>query len=130
MDSSAIWRIQRDPAVGERWRASIEAGELRSCEPQRIEFRRSSRNLDEFEQMSADLTTFYPDISVPKGVWRWIEAAQLVLVREGALRAFSLVDLLVCGAAAAHGLTVLHDDHDFEVAARHLTDVHARRVAS
>ena len=59
---------------------------------------------------------------------RWIDAAQHTLVRAGSLRAFGVVDLLVCGTSVQHGLTVLHDDNDFETAARHLTDVRARRV--
>lgn len=39
-----------------------------------------------------------------------------------------VVDLLVCGTAAIQGLVVLHDDADYELAARHLPDVTARRV--
>ena len=128
IDSSAVWRIQRDPGVRERWQPAIEAGEVRSCSPQRIEFCRSARNVVEFEQMSGDLLAFYPDVTVPKAIWRWIDVAQHVLIRAGALRAFSLVDLLICGTAAQHGLHILHDDGDFVVAARHLTDVRQRRA--
>lgn len=128
VDSSALWRIQRDEPVRERWQAAIEAGEALSCSPQRIEFCRSARNLTEFEQMTLDLATFYPDAPVPKGIWRWIGAAQHTLVRAGSLRAFSLVDLMVCGVAAHHGLQILHDDGDFVLAARHLSDVRQRRV--
>jgi predicted nucleic acid-binding protein len=127
-DSSALWRIQRDADVREQWRPAIESGEVRSCSPQRIEMCRSARSAAEFETMSRDLLLFYPDVPVPKGIWRWIDAAQHALARAGALRAFSLVDLLVCGVAAQHGLVVLHDDHDFETADRYLTDVRQRRA--
>ena len=78
--------------------------------------------------MSRDLGIFYPDVAVPKGVWRWIDAAQHALARAGALRALPVVDLLLCGVAAQHGLEILHDDRDFVVAARHLTDVRQRRI--
>ena len=128
VDSSALWRIQRDPSVRERWRAAVEAGDVRSCSPQRVEMCRSARSLVEFEQMASDLGTFYPDVPVPKGVWRWIEAAQHTLARAGVLRAFSVVDLLICGVGAQHGLEVLHDDGDFLTAARHLTDVRQHRI--
>lgn len=101
---------------------------MRSCAPQRIELCRSARNISEFEQMSGDLIGFYPDVSVPKDVWRWIDSAQRTLARAGVLRAFSLVDLLICGVAAQRWLTVLHDDNDFVTAARHLTDVQQRRI--
>lgn len=128
VDSSAVWRIQREGDTRKRWHAAIESGELLSCGPQRIAMSRSARTALEFDAMSRDLSTFYPDVPVPKGAWRWIDAAQYTLVRAGALRAFSLVDLLVCAVSAHHGLTVLHDDADFETASRSLTDVRQRRV--
>lgn len=76
-------------------------------------------------QMFRDL---YPDVPVPNSAWRWVDAAQYRLAGAGAARALSAVDLLVCATAAASGLVVLHDDADYELAARHLPDVRARRV--
>lgn len=70
----------------------------------------------------------YPDVPVPKTVWRWVESAQHQLAGVGAARALSVVDLLICGTAATRGLVVLHDDADYELAERHLPDVHTRRV--
>jgi predicted nucleic acid-binding protein len=40
----------------------------------------------------------------------------------------SVADLLVAATAAHHGLVVLHDDSDFAVAARHVTDLVERRI--
>ena len=37
-------------------------------------------------------------------------------------------DLLVFGTAAITGLAILRDDADYELAARHLTDIQTRRV--
>lgn len=128
VDSSALWRIQRDARIRERWRPAIEAGEVGSCGPQRIELLRSARHVAEFDEMGRDLTLHYPDVPVPKRIWRWAGSAQHTLVTAGVNRAFSLVDLLICGIAAQHGLVVLHDDQDFETAARYLTDVRERRV--
>ena len=82
----------------------------------------------EFDQMGRDLTLQYPDVPVPKTIWRWADAAQHALVRAGSIRAFSLVDLLICGTAAQTGRVVLHDDRDFETAAQHLSDVRQRRI--
>lgn len=70
----------------------------------------------------------YPDTPVPKGAWRWIESAQYRLVRHGAHRALSAVDLLICATAAHYGLVVLHDDNDFTTAASRLPDVRERNV--
>lgn len=72
----------------------------------------------------------YPDVPVPKSVWRWIDAAQHRLAGVGAVRGLSIVDLLVCGTATLTGLVVLHDDADYEIAARHIPDVQVRRVVS
>ena len=78
-------------------------------------------------QMFSDI---YPDVPVPKSVWRWVDSAQHRLASAGSVRALSVVDLLVCGTAAARGLVVLHDDADYELAARNLPEVRARRVVS
>lgn len=129
IDSSALWRIRRDAALAERWVAEVSGGSVRSCEPQRAEFRRSSRNTVEFDEFNDQFVSF-PDAALPKGAWRWIDAAQRRLVGAGVGRALSVVDLLVCATAAHHGLTVLHDDNDFETVARHLPDVRELRITA
>lgn len=78
--------------------------------------------------MTGMFDTLYPDIPVPKTAWQWVESAQYRLLRAGAHRAMSCVDLLICACAAIRGLVVLHDDNDFVVAARHLTDLSERRI--
>ena len=80
--------------------------------------------------MNQTFRDVYPDVPVPKSVWRWIDSAQRRLAGAGAVCALSVVDLLICGTAAATGLVVLHDDADYELAERHLPDVRARRVVS
>ncbi|MFN8069009.1 MAG: VapC toxin family PIN domain ribonuclease [Mycolicibacterium insubricum] len=104
------------------------SGAIGSCEPQRAEFRRSARNVIEFDEMNQTFRDLYPDVPVPKAVWRWIESAQYRLAGVGAARALSVVDLLVCATAADRGLIVLHDDADFETAQRFLPDVRTQRV--
>ncbi|SDU33760.1 PIN domain-containing protein [Jiangella alkaliphila] len=128
IDSSALWRILRSDELRAAWGEVISAGAVGSCPPQRSEFRRSARDIDEYDQMSAMFDALYPDVSVPKDAWRWIESAQYRLLRKGMHQALSIVDLLVCATAAHHSLTVLHDDGDFVAAAQHLPDVRERRV--
>jgi predicted nucleic acid-binding protein len=130
VDSSAVWRLQRQPELTEAWNSSLVNGGVGSCEPQRAEFRRSARTAAEFDEMNQTFRDVYPDVPVPKSVWRWIDSAQHRLAGAGAVRALSIVDLLICGTAAARGLVVLHDDADYELAERHLPDVRARRVLS
>jgi predicted nucleic acid-binding protein len=128
LDSSALWRILRDAALRAAWAEVISLGVIGSCHPQRVEFRRSARTLDEYEQMSEMFDALYPDTTIPKGAWPWIESAQYRLLRHGAHRALSAVDLLICATAAHHDLVVLHDGKDFATAARHLPDLRERSV--
>jgi predicted nucleic acid-binding protein len=128
IDSSALWRILRDAALRSAWTEVVSVGVVGSCQPQRVEFRRSARTLHEYEQMSRMFETLYPDTPMPKGTWQWVESAQNRLLRQGAHRALSAVDLLICAAAAQHNLVVLHDDRDFETAARYLPDIMTRPI--
>jgi predicted nucleic acid-binding protein len=128
VDSSAVWRIQRQPELIDAWNSTLVSGAVGSCEPQRAEFRRSARNAAEFDEMNQLFRDVYPDVPVPKSVWRWIDSAQHRLATVGAVRALSVVDLLICGTAAAAGLVVLHDDADYELAERHLPAVTTRRI--
>jgi predicted nucleic acid-binding protein len=128
IDSSALWRVLRDDTLRVGWAEVIANGAVASCDPQRTEFRRSARNVDEYEQMTDMFDSVYPDAPVPKTAWKWIESAQYKLLRKGAHRAMSVADLLVAATAAHHGLVVLHDDNDFTTAARHLPDLEERRV--
>jgi predicted nucleic acid-binding protein len=128
VDSSALWRILRDASLREAWAEVISLGVVGSCHPQRVEFRRSARTLEEYEQMSGMFDALYPDAAVPKNEWRWIESAQYRLLRHGAHRALSAVDLLICATAAHHDLAVLHDDQDFAAAARYLPDLRERVI--
>jgi predicted nucleic acid-binding protein len=130
LDSSALWRILRDAALRAAWVSVVSVGAVGSCHPQRVEFRRSARTVDEYDQMSGMFDALYPDAAVPKGAWRWIESAQYRMLRHGAHRALSAVDLLVCATAAQHDLVVLHDDSDFVTAARYLPDLRERSIHS
>ena len=128
LDSSALWRILRDVELRAAWAEVVSLGVIGSCHPQRVEFRRSARTVEEYEQMSGMFDALYPDATVPKGAWRWIESAQHRLIRHGAHRALSAVDLLICATAAHHDFAVLHDDHDFATAARYLPDLRDRSI--
>jgi predicted nucleic acid-binding protein len=128
IDSSALWRILREPDVRNAWADVVADHAVGSCQPQRAEFRRSARNAVEYEQMSSMFAELYPDVPLPKGTWQWVESSQHRLVHAGAHRTLSCVDLLVCAVAAQRDLVVLHDDNDFATAARHLGDIREVRV--
>jgi len=129
LDSSALWRILRDATLRAAWAEVVSVGAVGSCHPQRVEFRRSARTVDEYDQMSEMFAALYPDVAIPKAAWRWIESAQYRLLRHGAHRALSTVDLLICATAAQRDLVVLHDDNDFATAARYVSDLRERNIS-
>ncbi len=128
VDSTAVWRLQRSRDLNESWGHEIDDGAIGSCHPQRTEFRRSARSLDEYDAMTDMFADLHPDVAVPKGVWSWIDAAQYRLAQRGRHQSLSVVDWLVCATAAHHGLVVLHDDKDFAAASGVLTDLREHNV--
>ncbi|MFH8734603.1 MULTISPECIES: PIN domain-containing protein [unclassified Streptomyces] len=128
VDSTAVWRLQRDRSLNDAWSREIEEGTIASCQPQRTEFRRSARDLDEYDAMTDMFGSLYPDAPVPKNAWQWVETAQYRLAQRGRHRSLSTVDWLICATAAHHGLVVLHDDKDFAAAAGLLTDLDEHSV--
>jgi len=127
-DSTAVWRLQRDQKLNDAWRHEIDEGAIGSCGPQRTEFRRSARSLDEYDEMTEMFADLYPDVAVPKSVWGWVETAQYRMAQRGRQQSLSVVDWLVCATAAHHGLVVLHDDKDFPAAAGILSDLREHNV--
>ncbi|WP_406297682.1 VapC toxin family PIN domain ribonuclease [Embleya sp. NBC_00888] len=129
VDSTAVWRLLREPSSNDAWGEDIDLRVIGSCAPQRTEFRRSARNLAQYEQMGEMFADLYPDVPLSKNMWGWIESAQFRLAQAGgAVRALSAVDLMVCAIAAQHGLIVLHDDNDLVTAAGVLPDVLQRNI--
>lgn len=128
VDSSALWRILRDGDIRAAWAEAISNGAVGSCQPQRCEFRRSARDRDEFDAMSRMFDDLYPDVTVHKSAWKWIEAVQYRLSAKGRHRGLSVVDLVVSATAAHHGLIILHDDHDFATIAVEAPDLTERNV--
>jgi hypothetical protein len=56
------WRLPRDADVRAGWADVVSDQAIGSCQPQRTEFRRSARNLDEYEHMTSMFIDLYPDV--------------------------------------------------------------------
>jgi predicted nucleic acid-binding protein len=123
LDTSGLVRLLSDPKLQSAWHDAIDAGSIASCYPQRAEFLYSARNRREYDQIAEMFTDLYPDVSVPKGAGRWVSAVQHRMAQAGEHRSASTVDLIIAATAAHHGLTVLHDDADYRVVARHASDL-------
>lgn len=128
IDSTAVWRLQRDAALNEAWAHEIDDGAIGSCLPQRAEFRRSARSLDEFDAMTDMFSDLFPDVSVPKAAWARVDSGQYRLAQRGRHQSLSVVDWLLCATAMHHGLVVLHDDKDFVAAGGVLGELREHNV--
>ncbi len=81
VDSSAVWRLRRQPEPTEAWRLAAQRAR-RSCEPGEPRILPISAECRTVRQMSQCLVTSTPMLPVPKS-WRWIDSAQHRLARKG-----------------------------------------------
>jgi predicted nucleic acid-binding protein len=128
LDTSAIWRIFRDPEVAKTWRGPSRAGPMHVCEPTRTEFLFSAKGPEHRDEMAQELDALCGLAPVPKTAWRWVDATQYKLTQRGQHRAAGVIDLVVCATAIHHGLTVLHMDNDFATVACVVTDLRQRDI--
>ena len=68
-------------------------------------------------QVRADRREAYEYLPTDDGHWQRAFDAQRTLARTGRHRAVGIADCLTAVLAAEHGMTVLHYDGDFEIAA-------------
>ena len=107
----------RHPDVAERLAPLIEAGLVATTAALDAEALYGARNPVEYEQLWVDRRVAYEYLPTEDEHWRAALQAQRELARQGRHRAVGMPDLLTAVLAAAHGLTVVHYDADFETAA-------------
>ena len=107
----------RHPEVGARLARLIEAGLVATTAGLDAEALYSARNPVEYEQLWVDRRVAYEYLPTEDEHWQAALQAQRELARQGRHRAVGMPDLLTAVLAAAHGLTVVHYDADFETAA-------------
>jgi predicted nucleic acid-binding protein len=107
----------RHPDVASRVAPLIEAGLVATTAALDAEVISSARNPAEYEQLWADHRVAYEYLPAEDEHWQAALQAQRELARQGRHRAVGMPDLLTAVLAAAHGLTVVHYDADFQTAA-------------
>ncbi len=120
IDTSAAARM-RHPEVSRRLRPLIEGGVVATTASLDAEALYSARGPVEYEQVWADRRTAYEYVPTDDEHWQTALGAQRALAATGQHRAVGIADLLTATLAAAHQLTVIHYDADFETAATVLT---------
>jgi predicted nucleic acid-binding protein len=123
VDTSAAARM-RLPVVADRLEPLITGGLVATSAALDAEALYSTRTPAEYEQVRADRREAYEYLPTEDRHWQGAFDAQRVLARTGRHRAVGIVDLLTAVLAAEHGMTVLHYDSDFDIAAEVLEFEH------
>ena len=123
IDTSAAARMQLT-AVAERLEPLITGGLVATCATLDAEALYSARSPGEYEHLRADRREAYEYLPTDDGHWQRAFDAQRALARTGRHRAVGIADLLTAVLAAEHGVTIVHYDADFEIAAEALEFEH------
>jgi predicted nucleic acid-binding protein len=123
IDTSAAARM-RHPEVSRRLRPLIEGGVVATTASLDAEALYSARGPAEYEQLWADRRAAYEYLPTNDEHWQIALGAQRALATTGQHRAVGMADLLTAALGAAHHLTIVHYDADFETAATVLTFNH------
>jgi predicted nucleic acid-binding protein len=116
IDTSAAARM-RLAAVADRLEPLITGGLVATCAGLDAEALYSARSPEEYERIRADRRDAYEYLPTDDGHWQRAFDVQRALARTGRHRAVGIADLLTAVLAAEHGMTILHYDADFEIAA-------------
>jgi predicted nucleic acid-binding protein len=125
-DTSAIARIQTRKA-GRRWMRAVSSGFIAICAPVEIEILRWISGGANRRAMIESLERTYPWCPVPDDAWQRAQRLQDRLADLGQHNGPSPADLVVAVTAERYGLTVLHDDADYEAISR-VTGLPVQRV--
>jgi predicted nucleic acid-binding protein len=123
IDTSAAARM-RLTVVAERLEPLITGGLVATCAGLNAQALYSARSPGECEQVRADGREAYEYLPTDDRRWQHAFEAQRVLARTGRHRAVGIADLLTAVLAAEAGMTVLHYDSNFEIAAEVLQFEH------
>lgn len=126
IDTSALFRVLQKP-FRERWAEQLTAGIIAVCPAVELEFLYSARSLADRLEKQALLRTVFSWVPMPDRAFERAEELQQVLTETGHHRSAGAVDLLIAATAEREGLTVLHDDRDYEALSR-LTGLPVRRL--
>ncbi len=123
IDTSAAARM-RHPDVAARLAPLIETAVVATCATLDAEALYSARNPAEYEQLRADRRAAYEYLPTEDAHWQQAFEAQRELARSRRHRVVGIADLLTAALAADHGITIVHYDADFEIAAEVLNFRH------
>ena len=113
LDTSAFVRLTRDADLSAAWREAIGAGVLSVCLLTALEILRSAPSKADRQAIESVFRRSCCWVVMPEQIFQRAASVQEGLTERGTNRSASPIDLLVAATAEAHGLTLLHYDHDF-----------------
>ncbi|MGC4807982.1 PIN domain nuclease [Micromonospora sp. DT233] len=114
LDTSALVRLLRDPALRSRWEPSVTAGLLAVCPLVELEFLYTARSVADRAWLGEQLRAAFSWVAMPDRSYERAAEIQQELTERGAHRSAGTVDLLLAATAEYHGLCLLHYDRDFD----------------
>lgn len=114
LDTSALVRILRQPAVRARWEEQITAGLVAICPIIELEFLPTARSKIDRDELVDLLDATFCWVPVPDRAFTRATEVQAALTSRGTHRSAGPVDLLVAATAELHSLVLVHYDHDCE----------------
>ena len=128
IDTSALVRIVRRQA-DERWFDSVKAGHVALCEPVLAETL-TMADARSYDRVEAGLRAAYPWVPVVGDVWSLVGALRRELATHSQHQGLSVADYLVAATAIKRNLVLLHEDADFETAARVIPGLRDERLSA
>ena len=128
IDTSGLFRILQDK-IRQAWSEQLAAGVIATCPLVELEFLYSARSLADRREKRHLLQTVFGWVPMTDGAYERADEVQRELAETGRHRSAGPVDLVIAATAERQRLTLLCDDHDFEVVAS-VTGQPVRRVTN
>jgi predicted nucleic acid-binding protein len=116
IDTSAVFQILQ-AKLREAWTDQLAAGVIAISPVVELEFLYSARSLADRLEKRRLLRDLFGWVPMTDGCFERAHEVQQRMTESGTHRSAGPVDLLIAATAERDGLTVLCDDHDFEIVA-------------
>lgn len=127
VDTSALVRMVRRQ-VDPQWSDLAARGLIAICDPVLVETL-TIADAKAYDRVERALRDLYPWVPIPDDAWQVVRAVRQELARQSAHQGLSVADHLVIATAIRLKLVVLHQDADFETAARLVPQLHQERIS-
>ena len=126
VDTSALVCILRRQ-VDDHWHEQVTRGLVAICDPVLVETL-TIADAKAYTRIEEALREAYPWVPVPDDAWDIVTSVRRELATKSVHQGLSVADHLVVATAIRLKLTVLHEDADFETAAKMIPQLKQQRI--